>query len=232
MTMSSSAPIEESFSSLGGSFVLPVAELGARLRDVRAVVFDWDGVFNSGDKGDSLASTFSEPDSMGTNLWRYALWRTHGELPVTAIVTGADNPTARQFATREHFSSIYFGVLDKGAALRELCAAQGIAPRQVACVFDDVNDLPMAAQCGARFLVRRDASPLLRAYAVRHGLCDYVTGSTSGRHAVREVAELAVGAMGLLDAVLASRIAFDDDYARYFSARQAVTTVVTPQRTS
>lgn len=226
--MGSSAAIEEHFSKLGASFVLPLEALGKRLRGVRALVFDWDGVFNSGDKGDSTASTFSEADSMGTNLWRYALWRAHGELPMTAIVTGETNPTARQFAARERFSAIHFGVLDKREALRGLCAEHGIEPRQVACVFDDVNDLPMAALCGVRFLVRRPASPLLLEYAIRHGFCDYVTGLTSGRNAVREVAELAIGAMGDFDTVVASRVSFDDDYARYFSARQAVSTAVKP----
>jgi hypothetical protein len=32
--------------------------------------------------------------------------------------------------------------------------------------------------------------------------------------------------MGEFDAVVASRVSFDDDYARYFSARQAVSTAV------
>jgi 3-deoxy-D-manno-octulosonate 8-phosphate phosphatase (KDO 8-P phosphatase) len=230
--MGSSVAIEEHFSKLGASFVLSPAELGKRLRGVRGLVFDWDGVFNSGDKGESTTSTFAEADSMGTNLWRYALWRVHGELPVTAIVTGATNPTARQFAARERFSAIYFGVLDKGQALRAFCSEHGIEPGEVACVFDDVNDLPMAALCGVRFLVRRAASPLLLAHAIEHGLCDYVTGLTSGRNAVREVAELALGMMGEFDAVVASRVAFDDDYARYFSARQAVSTVVVPHQSS
>jgi 3-deoxy-D-manno-octulosonate 8-phosphate phosphatase (KDO 8-P phosphatase) len=224
--MGSSATIEEHFSKLGASFVLSPAELGERLHGVRAHVVDWDGVFNSGDKGDSTTSTFSEADSMGTNQWRYALWRAHGTLPVTAIVTGATNPTSRQFAARERFSAIYFGVLDKAQALRAICSEHGIEPSRVACVFDDVNDLPMAALCGVRFLVRRAASPLLLEYAIEHKLCDYVTGRTSGRHAVREVAELALGAMGEFDAVVASRVSFDDDYARYFSARQAVSTAV------
>jgi 3-deoxy-D-manno-octulosonate 8-phosphate phosphatase (KDO 8-P phosphatase) len=222
--MDSAAAIEKTFSDLGASFLLPAAELGARLRKVRAFVFDWDGVFNVGAKGDGLSSSFSEADSMGTNLLRYALWREHGELPVCAIVTGADNPTARQFATREHFSAVYSGIANKAEALAKLCAAYKLESSQVACVFDDANDLPMAAHCGLRFLVRRAASPLLQDYARRHGLCDYVTAAVSGVYAVREVAELSIGLLGAYDDVLDSRIAWDDAYARYFSARQAAPT--------
>lgn len=230
--MSPAASIERRFSKLGGSFVASAAALGERLEGVRAWLFDWDGVFNTGEKGDSVASTFSEPDSMGTNLLRYAFWREHGELPVTGIVTGANNPSARQFATREHFSVLYSGVLDKGEALDDFCTRHGLEASQVAFVFDDVNDLAVAARCGARFLARRAASPLLADYAVRNGLCDYVTGAHAGYCAVREVAELAMGLSGAFDAVVASRVAFDEDYTRYFEARQAALTVLPPESPS
>ena len=38
-------------------------------------------------KGEGAESTYSEPDSMGTNLLRYALWRQQGELPIAALIT-------------------------------------------------------------------------------------------------------------------------------------------------
>jgi len=222
--MNSAAAIEKVFSDLGASFVLPAAELGARLRTVRALVFDWDGVFNAGAKGDGQSSTFSEADSMGTNLLRYALWREHRALPVCAVVTGANNPSARQFATREHFSAMYSGILNKDAALAQLCSDFGLERGQVACVFDDANDLSMAIKCGLRFFVSRDASPLLRDFVIRQGLCDYITAATPGNYAVREIAELSIGLLGTYDTVLASRIAWDDEYAEYFRARQAAPT--------
>ena len=84
----------------------------------------------------------------------------------------------------------------------------------------------MAFGCGIRVLVRSDASPLLHDYVARHGLCDYITGHAADEHAVREVAELLLGLLGAFDAVVTSRVAWDDDYARYFVARQAVTTKV------
>src|SRR5262245_65932439 len=92
------------FSRLGGTFVTPIATLVERMRSVRGFVSDWDGVFNQGTKGEGAESTYSEPDSMGTNLLRYALWRKHGQLPIAALITGAENPSARTFALREHRS--------------------------------------------------------------------------------------------------------------------------------
>ena len=109
--MNSIAEIESLFSGLGADFHLPGEELHSRLTNVRAFVFDWDGVFNSGAKDDGATSTFSEPDSMGTNLLRYAYWRANGALPICAVVSGAVNATAESFVHREHFNNAYCGFI-------------------------------------------------------------------------------------------------------------------------
>src|SRR5690606_13261376 len=157
------------FSALGGVFLTPAREIAARLGSMRGLVFDWDGVFNAGSKGEAASSTFDEADSMGINLLRYAMWRARGELPVTGLVTGEDNPSARLFAARERFHAVHARVRNKAAAVDTFCAAHGIRSRELIFVFDDVNDLGMAAKCGVRVLVRRDASPLLKDYAARRG---------------------------------------------------------------
>jgi 3-deoxy-D-manno-octulosonate 8-phosphate phosphatase (KDO 8-P phosphatase) len=211
----------EVFSKLGGTFVTPIGTLVERMRTIRGFVSDWDGVFNQGAKGEGAESTFSEPDSMGMNLLRYALWRPHRELPIAALITGAENPTARNFALREHFHAIYYGARNKTAAIEALCRAHRVSSEHLVCIFDDVNDLGMAFACGIRVYVQRTASPLLRDYVVRQGLCDYVTAHSPERHAVREVCELLLGLLGAFDAVVASRVAWDRDYAGYFAARQA-----------
>jgi 3-deoxy-D-manno-octulosonate 8-phosphate phosphatase (KDO 8-P phosphatase) len=90
--MSADAELEARLSKLGGVFLTPIATIKERLAGIRGLVCDWDGVFNGGAKGENAASTFSEADSMGTNLLRYALWRANGGLPVAAVITGADNP--------------------------------------------------------------------------------------------------------------------------------------------
>jgi 3-deoxy-D-manno-octulosonate 8-phosphate phosphatase (KDO 8-P phosphatase) len=218
------------FGKLGGTFVTPIGTLVERARTLRGLVSDWDGVFNQGAKGEGAVSTYSEPDSMGTNLLRYALWRRHGALPIAALITGMENPSARHFALREHFHAIYFGSRNKTAAIEALCRTHSCSSDQFLCIFDDVNDLGMAFACGIRVFVQRSASPLLREYVVRQGLCDYVTAHTAERHAVREVCELVLGLLGSFDAVVASRVAWDRDYAAYFAARQAQPTELVDQR--
>ena len=222
--MKAEAELENRFSKLGGVFVTPVQVLAERVRTLRGLVSDWDGVFNQGAKGEGTESTYSEPDSMGTNLLRYALWRANGQLPVAALITGAENPSARGFALREHFHAIYYGARNKTVAIEALCRTHAVSSEQLVCLFDDVNDLGMAFACGIRVFVQRTASPLLRDYVIRQGLCDYVTAHPPERHAVREVCELLLGLLGAFDAVVASRVAWDRDYASYFSARQAVAT--------
>ena len=218
------------FSRLGGTFVTPIGTLIERMKTIRGVVSDWDGVFNQGAKGEGAESTYSEPDSMGINLLRYALWRQHGELPIAALITGAENPSARSFALREHFHAVYFGSRNKTVAIEALCRTQRVSSDRLICVFDDVNDLGMAFACGIRVFVQRSASPLLREYVVRQGLCDYVTAHSPERHAVREVCELLLGLLGSFEAVVASRVAWDTSYAEYFAKRQALATEFIDQR--
>ena len=212
------------FSELGGTFLTDADALAERLEAVHALVFDWDGVFNTGAKGQGTNSGFSEADSMGTNMLRYGLWRRDGDLPITAIITGENNPTAESFATREHFHALYPGVANKAEVIGQLCATYRIEQAQIACVFDDINDLGMAAECGARFLVRRNSSPLLQDFVSRNQYCDYITAAEAGGYAVREIAELILGMMGVFDAVVSSRTGHDADYKEYFSTRQAVVT--------
>lgn len=211
--------VQALFESGGGSFLAPATEIAAALRNCRGIVFDWDGVFNAGRKGEA-PSDFSEVDSMGTNMLRYGLWRIAGNQPFAAIISGENNKTAVQFAEREHFHAVFTGIRDKRQVIEKISSEHGIDAKQLICVFDDINDLGMAGLCGLRLLVRRDASPLLADYAAQQGICDYLTGTAD--YAVREVCELLLGLLGSYHDVVGSRVAVDEDYQRYFEARQAI----------
>jgi 3-deoxy-D-manno-octulosonate 8-phosphate phosphatase (KDO 8-P phosphatase) len=45
--------LEELFTGLGGSFLTPPQEIGHRLKSIKAYLFDWDGVFNNGEKAEN-----------------------------------------------------------------------------------------------------------------------------------------------------------------------------------
>jgi 3-deoxy-D-manno-octulosonate 8-phosphate phosphatase (KDO 8-P phosphatase) len=171
-----------------------------------------------------MSSAFGEADSMGINMLRYGMWLENQHLPTVAVISGQDNHTAVQFALREHFHNVYLGISDKRLAVRHLCTVHKIKSSQIACVFDDINDLGMASICGLRCLVNRPASPLFTQYASASKLCDYITGGSPESHAVREVAELFLGLMGLFETVVESRVEGDQAYQDYFNQRQATPT--------
>jgi len=159
---------------------------------------------------------------MGTNMLRYGLWRMSGALPFAAIISGEDNLTAVHFANRECFHGVYTGTKDKRKVIEHLSQENELEPKNLICVFDDINDLGMAEMCGVRIMVRRNASPLLADYAVERSVCDYVTGAAE--FAVREACELVLGLLGIYADVVQSRVAYDAEYQRYFESRQAIAT--------
>lgn len=214
----------ELFRRQGGEFLVAPEVLAGKLDLVRGYVFDWDGVFNSGTKHEERGSPFAEPDAMGTNLLRFGHWLATGELPVVAVITGENNPSAQRLAQREHFDALYSRAKHKAGALQHLCDASGLRPDQVAFVFDDVLDLPLARVAGVRFMVRRPGSPLLLHHVRASASADYLTGCTGDTHAVREVCELVLGLRGLYGRALEERVAWSGPYRRYLTLRDAGTT--------
>lgn len=218
------------FERMGGKFVTPPETLQKKFLRIRALVFDWDGVFNAGEKGESVTSHFTEPDSMGSNMLRFGLWMPQKKMPVVAVITGVDNRSAMHLARREHFQAVYSGIQRKRLALEHLCAAHGLRPEQIAYLYDDINDLDVAARCGVRILVDRAASPMFRYYVMIKKLADYVTGSTAGRYGVREAAELMLALLGRYVEAVDARVAWDRDYQTYLTERQSILTQFYTQR--
>lgn len=215
--------IERIFTDLGGQFITPAEELTRKLRAVRAIVFDWDGVFNDGVKTEAGSSSFSEVDSMGTNLLRFGLWlQQNRQLPVAAIITGVTNTQSETLVRREHFHASYSQAKHKIDVLRHLLDQHKLQPSEVAFFFDDALDLSVSEVAGVRIMVRRNANPLFTRYVVDNGLVDYITGSQSGQFAVREGCELLLGLLGQYDAVMQERLRYHPVYNDYYQQRQAI----------
>lgn len=215
---------ETVFSDMGGTFVTPPQKIIEKLAPVKVFLFDWDGVFNAGIKGENTSSTYTEPDSMGTNLLRFGHFLKNNELPLFGIITGQNNQSAFQLSKREHFHFVYYNVLNKIEALEHIQTTHGIRPEQVAFVFDDVLDLSIAHQCGLRFLIKRNAGPLFEAYVKENNLCDYISANSGSQHGVREICELILGLSGVFKRTVAERVVFGETYRHYLSIRRAVST--------
>ncbi len=209
------------FLDLGTRLIATREELLAKCADVKAVLFDWDGVFNNGFKDLEGGSPFSEVDSMGVNLLRFALWLKNGEkLPAAGIITGQHNAYAERFAHRERMHACHMGYTNKPEAFDAFLRTHGLQAEEVAFFFDDVLDLPVAQRCGLRVLIGRKASPWFEGAAI--GSMDVITAFDGGHHGLREACELLIVASGRADEVLDHRVRFSDVYQRYLTQRQAV----------
>lgn len=216
--------IQKIYQDMGAEFLVSANEIAQKFSAIKAFVFDWDGVFNNGEKNGNRSSSFTEIDSMGTNLLRFAYYVKNKQLPQTALISGEKNESALYFAQREHFNASYFKIANKKIALNHLCATYNLQPNQICYFFDDVLDLSIAQQAGLRILVSRKATALFTNYAKQHNLADYITANHSGNFAVREACEMLMGVTNSFDEVITCRMNYDEVYQQYISERNMPTT--------
>lgn len=209
----------QAFEKLGTRLLHPPEELAERVKRVKAIVFDWDGVFNDGWKDREGGSPFSEVDSMGVNLLRFALWQQHRKMLPCAIITGQHNPYAERFAEREHLDAVFMGFSHKPEAFDSFLETHELEADEVAFLFDDVLDLPVARRCGIRILMKRESSPLMEAHVIAQGDADVITALSGGQHGIREACELLMTLNGNGAATIEHRVGFTAEYQAYLSMR-------------
>lgn len=218
--------IEDTFVDIGGVFHTSAFDLRARLENIKAYIFDWDGVFNDGRKGGSQVSTFSEVDSLGVSMMRFGHFLAHRSHAKTAVITGEASEACLNWAEREHFNAVYTNAQQKDMALSHFCAEQGLAPENVAYFFDDILDVPVARQVSIRMAVGRTANPVFIDYLEKHRLADYISSTQSNGHAVREFCELMLCLIEKQFEVIDHRAAHDSFYEDYKNQREQVGTSI------
>ncbi len=214
--------VEALFTSVGGEFNEPPQVISQKLSGVKALLFDWDGIFNDGEKDDRGASTFSEGCSMGINMVRFSFYLASGYNPRTFIVTGAENPVSLYFTRREHLDGAFFRMSNKVEILPILRKRYQLMPTECLFVYDDILDLSLAKRVGLRFFVRNPGRPLLHDYIWKNQLCEYMTGNSGGTDALREVCELLMGLNRNFEEAMENRVAFTKTYKQYLSERNII----------
>lgn len=167
--------------------------LAARIKPLRLVAFDVDGVLTDGglylsDSGEEF-KRFNSLDGHGLKM----LKASGVEL---AIITGRTSKCVELRARNLGIARLYQGVEDKLAVMQSLLADMNLAPEAAAFMGDDVVDLPVLRRVGLALSVPA-APQVVRDHA------HYVSQREAGYGAVREVCELILGAQGTLDAQLA-----------------------------
>jgi 3-deoxy-D-manno-octulosonate 8-phosphate phosphatase (KDO 8-P phosphatase) len=212
-----------SFWDIQGNIIGDADTLISKLARIKALVFDWDGVFNNGDKG-HVPSTFNEIDSMGINMLRFGYYLLNKANPYAFIVTGERNETALRWSEREHFHAVYLKAKNKIDVLRQLEKQYDIGREEILFVFDDIHDLSLARECGVKILIPNPGSSEIRRFLPDMNYCDYITKNSGGRHALREISETVLSLLGLFEKTVKLRIDFEGIYFDYFQTRNRVGT--------
>lgn len=163
---------------------LTIVALKAKLKDIRLLSLDVDGVLTDGglyyaDDGSQLRK-FNVKDGMGMQMARKAGVEV-------AIITASDTPSITHRGHKLGLSEVHVGVEDKLATLTEMAGRLGIPLSRVAHMGDDVNDIPVLERVGLPLTVADAVPEVLRRVA-------HVTRRKGGEGAVREICDLIVAA--------------------------------------
>jgi len=152
--------------------------LAERCRALKLILADVDGVMTDGtvlllpDGGEAKA--FHTRDGLAVVLAHHVGLRT-------GLVSGRVSEVVARRAAELRMAVVRQGVRDKGAALREILAEQGLSAHEVAYIGDDVNDLPImnavalsAAPADAPLEVRSEAFMVMDAGGGRGCLREFV----------------------------------------------------------
>ena len=166
----------------------PAAKHDARLRDVRAFLFDVDGVLTV--SGVSFTSqgfetkTFHVADSYGLKLAVDSGIRV-------GFITGAQSRIIEHRARELGITDVYQGSLNKLAAYEEFRALYGLRDEEIAYMGDDILDVPVLKRVGFS-CAPGNSHPSVR-LAVH-----YIAAASGGAGAVREVVDMLLRANGQL----------------------------------
>lgn len=158
-----------------------------KLKRIKLLICDVDGVLTDGtiiynDNG-SETKIFNVRDGLGIRLLMEAGIAFY-------IVTGRRSGALYSRCKNLGIDHIFDGVKDKAAVFDRILDQSGLAGSDVACIGDDLPDLPLMKKVGLSIAVG-DAHEMV----IKHA--DMVTSAVGGKGAVREVCEAILKAQGI-----------------------------------
>jgi len=167
-------------------------QVRARAARVKLLILDVDGVLTDGriimDHEGREIKAFHVRDGHGLRLLREAGIEV-------AVLTGRSSPVVQKRADDLGITWVRQGISDKVGAYQEIAREVGITDDEACFVGDDLVDIPLLKRVGIPIVVG-DGAPEAKRFA------RYVTQSSGGKGAVREVCDLLLQAQGKWDAVL------------------------------
>jgi 3-deoxy-D-manno-octulosonate 8-phosphate phosphatase (KDO 8-P phosphatase) len=153
--------------------------MGARLYNIKLVVFDFDGVFTDNlvfvnQKGEETVACF-RGDGIGLSRLKNAGVKT-------LVISSEPNPVVEQRCKKMEIDCVS-GCKDKLAVLKDIASKSNVVLKDICFVGNDINDLDCLTNVGLSVAVS-DACP--EVLKVVH----MVTKHKGGHGAVREVCDL------------------------------------------
>ncbi|NNE62478.1 MAG: HAD family hydrolase [Gammaproteobacteria bacterium] len=171
-----------------------MSNIEAKACNTQLVILDVDGVLTNGglhfDNNGQEYKTFNSLDGHGIRMLLECGIQV-------AVITGRQSNLVEHRMSDLGVKLVYQGYRDKRPAFNQLLDATGLSPQQIAYVGDDLPDLAIMNQIGFAIAVSNAHS------FVRQNV-DWVTSTTGGSGAVREVSDFILKAKGLLDEKQAS----------------------------
>jgi 3-deoxy-D-manno-octulosonate 8-phosphate phosphatase (KDO 8-P phosphatase) len=172
---------------------LEATELNQRLRNIRLLALDVDGVLTSGalyfsDSGEEIKA-FCVLDGQGIKLLQENGVRV-------AIISGRSSPLLARRAQNLGVTLFYQGREDKLTALDELCLANGFSYSEIAYAGDDLPDIQIIKAVAVSFTVPNAHSSVKE---IAHACTEHSGGSG----AVREIADFILQSQGKYEKAIA-----------------------------
>lgn len=182
-----SPTLRSSGGSLASAKLLETADLQNRLKKIRLLILDIDGVMTDGRifwlEGHGWTRHFHIKDGYGLRL----LMKCGIDV---AVISGGDSRDVRTRMEFLRISHVFLGDEDKLKALEKIQQATRLSYDQMAFMGDDLFDIPVLERVGFSATVPHAVDPV-------KARVHYVTDTPGGWGAVREIADAIRRAQGL-----------------------------------
>lgn len=154
------------------------AELEQKIKNLKLIAFDFDGVFTDG-KVITLSDGLEGVVCSRRDTHRFPELKKFG---IKMCVISSETNVVVERRCQKMKIECFYGVEKKLPVFKEILAQNNIKPKQAAYVGDDINDLECLQYAGMAFVIA-DGSEVCKKIA------DYITKRKGGDHAVREICD-------------------------------------------
>ncbi|MCX7043882.1 MAG: HAD hydrolase family protein [Candidatus Sumerlaeota bacterium] len=168
--------------------MLTTTELQQRLKEIRMIVLDVDGVMTAGQLILGEADEYKAFSCLDGHGLRMAM--RHGLC--IAIITGRRSQAVERRAAELGIEDLFQDAKNKMPFFHELLARHGLQASQALYIGDDLPDLPLMRAAGVGVAVANAHEEVL-------ARADYVTRKNGGEGAVREMIDMVLKATGKWD---------------------------------